>query len=197
MSINNCFSIAIKASLLFILLMPLVVLQAQASDVAENPAEAGTGSGSDDAQQAAFSFPRWPESPRFNRDRVPLPPPGPYMSSALSEFSFEGPSFASNVSESTDDFASTESSMEAFSPDIPWPSNVDSPVRWEPENGYRFVEPPAKKESYQGMLYYVPPHYNYGYRGAPAMVPSVGASSGMPYSRAPYGYAPQRLPGKP
>ncbi len=199
MFLNSGFDIFKKTGLLVFLLMLSMLVQAQASDAVlttasdtaantQTPevavttgeaqaAEAIETSTSEDQpgedQKRKFSFPRWPESRSVHRERVPMAPPGPYMSSALSDFSFKEASFARNFdrpgSRRAIDMDSPEISMEQFSPDIPWPSHAKSPARWQPENGYRYVEPRVDSQQYQAKPFDSSSNYNYGYRRSPPM----------------------------
>lgn len=143
----------------------VTTVEAQAAEAAETSVSEDQPS---EDQQHRFSFPRWPESRQINRERVPLAPPGPYMSSALSDYSFKEPSFDRAFDRLRSRRASMmdppDMSMEQFSPDIPWPSHAKSPDRWQPENGYRYVEPRVNNKPYQVMPYNTPSNYNYGYR---------------------------------
>ena len=195
MFLNSGFNIIKKAGLFVFLLLPSLLVQAQVSDAAvttvsdtaasggvttnadtsdaavttveSQAAEAAETSASED-QQRRFSFPRWPESRTINRERVPLAPPGPYMSSALSDYSFKEPSFDRAGSMRAIRMDPPDMSMKRFSPDIPWPSHAKSPERWQPENGYQYVEPDVKNKPYQ-MPYDSSSNYNYGFKRAPAM----------------------------
>lgn len=115
--------------------------------------------------QRGFNFPQWPErrlSP--NRESIPLAPPGPYMSSALTDFSFN--EYENDMDgrrrEIQSDFS--DIAKERFSPDMPWPSHAKSPDRWQPENGYRY----AGHESRVNTQPFPDMPYNYGY-GRPRM----------------------------
>jgi hypothetical protein len=114
--------------------------------------------------QRGFNFPRWPErrmSP--SRERIPLAPPGPYMSSALSDFSFNESetSFENDMDGRRRELISNSPGIpiERFSPDIPWPSHTKSPDRWQPENGYRYADHETRVNSQP----YPEMPYNYGY----------------------------------
>jgi len=149
-----------RVGLLTFLMTQSMFAQVLASDVA---AQSPGGE-----QQRAFQLPGWPERRMVeHQERVPPPPPGPYMSTALSGSSVKGFSFVP-VNKPAIKLASPDSRMQAFSPDIPWQSNSNSPGRWKPENGYSYVKPPVERQSYPVMTYNMPPNYNYGYR-APVM----------------------------
>ncbi len=159
MFIYHGFDNVKKVALLTVLLTQPMLVQAQAPEVAAE--------GSSSEQQRTYYLPRWPEQRKVLKERVPPPPPGPYMSSALSGSSVDGLSFAS-ANKPAVKFESPGSPMEAFSPDIPWHSNSKSPSRWKPENGYSYVKPPVQKQPYPTLPYNMPPNYNYGY-SAPVM----------------------------
>ncbi len=150
-----------KVALFILLLTQSMLVQAQAPEIAAE--------GSSSERQRTYYLTRWPEQRKVpvTKERVPPPPPGPYMSSALSGSSVNGFSFAP-ANKPAVKFASPGSPMGAFSPDTPWRSNSKLPSRWEPENGYSYVKPPVKKQSYPRLPYNMPPNYNYGYR-APVM----------------------------
>ena len=208
-----------KAVLLFTLLMFSTLSRAELPDNvdasnAAAKAETGLESAADD-QARDYKFPDWPERKQPNRQMVPPPPPGPYMSSALSDFSVRGPSFGSNpdMSESNKPVSKVDPSnvpMETFSPDRPWLDdaykkhkyNPDcppacSPQRWMPENGYQYA-PLVEKRSYPAVPNRMP-----GQQNMPDMNRS-GSQSPMnwPYSRlpsmggapnGPYPYAPRYI----
>jgi hypothetical protein len=177
MFLNSSFDIVKKSTLYIFLLLPPVMPVAHASDTAERAAlEDATANNDNENQQQAYSFPGWPESRSVRKERVPLAPPGPYMSSALNDFAFDrdwdnGRDNGSDRHDAWMDLSSDKVGKR-FSPDIPWPSHRDdSPARWRPEDGYRYVEPETKiiETPYRRMPYLSPPNYNnYGY-GRPAM----------------------------
>lgn len=141
-------------------------VEASASEGQSGESQPGKG------RQQKFSFPRWPEKRSVQRERVPMAPPGPYMSSALTGFSFKEPSFDRGFDRESDrvrsrrlmEMDSADTSMEQFSPDVPWPNHAESPARWHPENGYRYVKPHVNNKQYQVKPYNSPSNYNYGYR---------------------------------
>ena len=175
-----------KTGLLFLLLVASMSAQTHASeavlttvdkqaaetvDTSAGEKQPGEGKLSENQQQS-FSFPKWPESRPVHKERIPMAPPGPYMSSALSDFSFKEPSFTRDNNRGRGEHAmqmdSVEMSMKQFSPDMPWPSYANSPDRWQPEEGYRYVEPRVNNRPYQAP-YNPPSNYNYGYRRSPLM----------------------------
>jgi hypothetical protein len=217
MLLNSCFDVVKKGGLLLILLLQSTIFQAHATDTDENAAaaneaneanenvaEAGndtvTAESEEVSSERTFSFPGWPE--RYEpvvRERIPMAPPGPYMSSALSDFSFDNVPFGRGMDRNRDEIdrerderlrqrreemdrvrddmhdfkdRSVEMSMERFSPDVPWPSNNEkAPTRWMPEDGYRFVEkePEVNQFPYRQMPYNPQPAYYYGHQRPPVM----------------------------
>ena len=205
-----------KAVMLFSLLMFSTLLQAElpanvdGSDAATK-ADAGLKSAVD-AQPQDYKFPDWPERKQSNRQMVPPPPPGPYMSSALSDYSVRGPSFGSNPvsSESNKPVSASDPSnvpISTFSPDRPWIDhaykkhkyNADcppacSPQRWMPENGYQYA-PLVKKQSYPALPNRMPGRMP-GQLNMPEMnwpstqLPSMGSAP----NNGAYPYAPNYAP---
>lgn len=174
-----------RVCLLILLMTQSMFVQVSASDVAVKD--------SNSDQQRTFQFPGWSERRvSVQKERVPPPPPGPYMSIALSGSSIDGASFSPDNKPAV----KLGSPIDAFSPDIPWPSNITSPERWKPGTGYNYVEPAAKSQPYRGMPYNMPPNYNYGDR-APIMNwpdtvrDNAYAPNGYPQSG---GYARSRRP---
>ena len=83
------------------------------------------------------AYPEWPQR-AIRTDMVPLPPPGPYMSSAMSDID----AFPSDTGGLRDDFSEQHMQSSSFSADMPWPETPerDRPELWVPESGeYRFV----------------------------------------------------------
>jgi hypothetical protein len=155
-----------------ILAQPMFIQAQEASDAAAE--------GSSSERQRTFQFPGWAEPRKVVRkERIPPAPPGPYMSSALSGSSVDGPSF-SPANKPAIKFGPPDLPMQAFYPDTPWPSNSTSPDRWKPEKGYNYVKPPVKRQPYPAMPYNMPPNYNYGYR-APVMNWPGPSSHTMPF----------------
>ena len=173
-----------RAGWLFFLLTQAMVVQAASSDAPEAAAGSAVASDSEE-QQRKFSFPRWPERHQVNRELIPPAPPGPYMSSALSDSSFNGDFFAADNKPAIT-LEPPSWPMDAFGPDTPWPSHSQTPDRWEPESGYHYVKPAVKKQPYN-----MPPNYNYGYR-APVMSWPGSGSQAMPFRRPSAGMNPGR-----
>lgn len=173
MFLNSGLNIVKKAGLLLFLLMQPMLVQAQevsaASVTTAEVEEAAVTSASEDRAARTFSFPQWPERKQIIRERVPLAPPGPYMSTALSDFSFKTPSFDRDINRRPVKTDSSDFSMGKFSPDVPWPSQAKSPTRWRPDNGYRYVPSRARNNSNQEMPYSSPANNNYGYQRRPVM----------------------------
>ncbi len=164
---NLNYLVGFLAGFLVLLMMPMPA-QASDAEVTANEAEAAVTSASEDKQRA-FSFPRWPQSRQINRERIPLPPPGPYMSSALSDFTFKDSTFDRDWDGYASRTDSPDIPMDKFSPDIPWPSQAKSPARWRPDSGYRFIEPPTEKKPYQAMPSKSSSNNYYGYKRRPVM----------------------------
>ena len=200
-----------KALMLFSLLMFSTLLQAESPDNVDSSdsavaAEAGLKSAAD--QPRDYIFPDWPERKQAHRQEVPPPPPGPYMSSALSDFSVRGPSFGNNPAPSESNNAASKSDssnipMATFSPDRPWIDhaykkhkyNSDcppacSPVRWMPENGYQYA-PLVQKKLYPAVPNRMPGQLNMpDMNWSGSRLPSMGSAPNGPYPYPP-NYAPR------
>ena len=206
-----------KLGLSVALLLPSMLLQAESSEdvsageeidkTAVNQWQSGNHR---IEQQAGSGLSRVPQ--QLKRNIIPPPPPGPYMSSALSDFSVKGPSFGnkSDSYESNKAASGLESSntpMETFSPDRPWIDHAYrkhmhgsdcppacTPGRWMPENGYQYA-PLVKKKLYPAQQSRMP-----GSMRAPDMnwsgsrLPPKGKAPYGPYPHAP-NYAPNYTPG--
>lgn len=224
-----------QTGLFAVLLMSSLSVCAESQEVTETPA--GDLQRSDtqrqDAQsqdkQAAtgmrqeFSFPDWPKRQQTARETVPPPPPGPYMSSALSDYSVKAPSFGRNPDNyeqqrSANRPRSSVVPMDMFSPDVPWPDNLrqakhkhkhQSPNRWMPENGYQYVNThkmAPRSNNQQPPVQVRQQNQKRQYRGTnnlPNMnmngsrwMPSMGFAPNRPYSNAPgYNGSPYRNQG--
>ncbi len=189
----------IKKAALLILLIQASTIQAQTPDVDNSTLAA------DKAKPAAQSFPRWPERPQVNREIVPPPPPGPYMSTALNDFTVKAPALGRTMMNSPAAHHRASSvPMDTFSPDRPWPE-LRPTDRWKPENGYRYVAPPAKPAHHAAPAYQPPmnagPGYKHGYKSrhkryTPKQMqpmPVTRDGSRRQYSYPP-GYAPRANP---
>ena len=204
------------AVMIITLLMFSALLQADSLENADasdsvKAVDAGPGAAVDD-RQPVFRFPNWPERPQLNRRVVPPPPPGPYMSSALSDLSVKGLAFGRNSDSDLENNPATESDpsnipMETFSPDRPWPEHAykkhkhdcapdcpvnGSPTRWMPESGYQYVQPRVQKESDPVMQNRVPAPINRpGMNNWPgSRLPSMGGAPVVQYPYAP-NYGPR------
>ena len=206
-----------KAVMLSALLMFSTLLQAESSANVESSdsatkAESGLKSAADD-QPRDFIFPDWPERKQSNRQMVPPPPPGPYMSSALSDFTVTGPSFRSNhdrheSNKPVSGSVPSDTPMATFSPDRPWLNHAYrkhkykhdcppacSPQRWMPENGYQYA-PLVEKKSYPAVPNRMPGQRNMpdmswsGSRLPSSRLPYMGSAPGGPYPYPP-NYAPR------
>ena len=162
-----------KIALFVFLLTPPMVLQAElAESSALKVAPQGDDRQAGDKQELPFMFPQWPERKQVNREMIPLPPPGPYMSSALSDFSIKGQPFdrgydKNQLNTSVDDSNVSTKPVEKFSPDRPWPKNLQPAKRWIPETGYHFVKPDINKHVYSKNAPAQWYNYNYGYAPGP------------------------------
>ena len=162
-----------------------------------------TGAGNN----ASFGFPKWPQRQQAGREMIPPPPPGPYMSSALSDYSVKAPSFGRSINKPVHRYDPSIVPMDMFSPDIPWPDNLrqakhkhkhQSPNRWMPENGYHYVSTQKmapRPNNQQPPVQVRQQNQKRQYRGAnnlPNMnmdgsrwMPSMGFAPNGPYSNAP------------
>jgi hypothetical protein len=145
----------------------LIVFAVNFPALAEEPAGA-----IDDAVKATetFKFPPWPDAEAAgmpDSDFVP-PPPGPYMSNALSAIGHGFDSGSAPNPEQTDSVF--------FKPDMAWPERrfAQPPERWMPKDGYHYA--PAEEAKQTPLTR----HYNqpYGYSRAPR------------YMQPPYGWGP-------
>jgi len=158
------FSYMGKMSLLASLLVSSFMVQAQT-------AESGIVVEQKTSEQSPVSpFPQWPQRKQAKKEMLPPPPPGPYMSTALSGNSMKAPSFSKQATKRSMAFDSSDISMDTFSPDIPWPKNLTtpSPSRWMPDNGYQYVQPRAMDNRRQVVPAQVNSN-NYRPRSAPPM----------------------------
>lgn len=92
----------------------------------------------------SVEYPQWPAHVRVNKEIIPPPPPGPYMSTALGDYSAPGSGFTRELNRPEMGFDSANVPMDVFSPDIPWPKNLrtpKSPNKWMPDNGYSYAPP--------------------------------------------------------
>ena len=157
------FSSVSKVSLLASLLVSSFMVQAQTA----GPVAAAEQKVSEQ-QSPTYHFPQWPQRKQVKKEMAPPPPPGPYMSTALSGNSIKAPSFSNQTKKRSMRFDSSNISMDTFSPDVPWPKNMTapSPSRWMPDNGYQYVQPQAMKNRQQAAPAQVNPHH---YNPRPSM----------------------------
>lgn len=83
------------------------------------------------------AYPEWPDR-AMRRDIMPLPPGGPYMSSALSEVD----AFPADTGGLRNEFHEPNMNSPFFESDMPWPEIPERgrPRAWMPEaGGYNFV----------------------------------------------------------
>ena len=134
--------------------------------------------------------PQRPGRMQMDKEIIPPPPPGPYMSLALSDAKRHN--FQRGADKPVTGFETSDAPIETFSPDVPWPGNTREPNPWMPEQGYRFVQPSAMQKLNQMQPYAVPntPYGNYspGYN-TPYYRPPANYYYGAPVNpvnRAPY-----------
>ena len=164
------FSSVSKISLLASLLVSSFMAQAQTTAGSVAASEQKTS----EEPSSVYHFPQWPQRKQVKKERVPPPPPGPYMSTALSGNSIKAPSFSNRAKKPGMRFGSSNTSMDTFSPDIPWPKSLTapSPSRWMPDNGYQYVRPPIINNRQQAAS---APAYLNNYRPRPG--PSMNWSN--------------------
>lgn len=83
------------------------------------------------------AYPEWPQR-SIRSEVVPLPPPGPYMSTAMSGID----AFPANTGGLRDDYGEQQMRSPFFTADMPWPETPKRarPEAWMPESGeYHFV----------------------------------------------------------
>jgi len=200
-----CFNVKKTALLSFLLMQAMTV---QALEAPEAAAET-VATDAKKEQQRGYSFPRWPDRKQVHREVIPPAPPGPYMSSALNRFSTAGTAFSRgknmpNKNKPAIRMNPSNMSMQEFSPDIAWPNYQNSPNRWKPEDGYRFVEPSANMP-HQMMPFrgssspYVYKQRPESYRPAPQLAPPMRPAyqSRSPSSRSPAYRVPSPAPARP
>jgi len=189
MSFYNSFDNFKKVGLLFFLLTPSIYVYAESSDTTGiKPVDNGDFA----AQYPLMSsnFPRWSERQRVEKEIVPPPPPGPYMSLGLNDFPVSETSFSRNSNKPQVELDSSGDPIQAFSPDVPWPKNIRPTKRWMPENGYRYINPQAEKNLYSAQRNNPAGNY-YDYPGRPYMVsPSVNWGPAMGAPATTYRYTP-------
>lgn len=182
-----------KLSLLIALLMQPMMLQAESTDNSTVERNASTSPGNQ-GLQGNYTNPNWPASRQVEREIVPPPPPGPYMSLALNDFSGNRSSFPQGAAGSVSKSGQFDVPKQALSPDVQWPKNLRTSKHWLPENGYRYVplQPRPTMKQYQETPYNSLPNYNQGYRRSsnmnapdPRWTPSTEAGYRVPYSYAP------------
>ena len=101
-----------------------------------------------DSRQAQLppAYPEWPE--RFRQaDTMPPPPPGPYMSSALSQID----TFPSG-GRARGEYREGRSESPFFRPEMPWPEGRDRPQRWMPEEGEYNFAPEGLEEKLEAQM---------------------------------------------
>jgi hypothetical protein len=193
MSFYTSFDSIKKVGLLFFLLFQSAAICAVSSEsIATNPEITDDSIQQD--QQQKFNFPQWPVRKPIEREQVPPPPPGPYMSLGLNDFPVRENTFDSNMNPSQIEVDPSGVPLQTFSPDVPWPANIRQTKRWMPENGYQYVKPPVEKKPNPDVRNY--PAYNYGYQRNPAMDwPRSGPNWAPSMGAGPYRYTPDYNPG--
>jgi len=153
-----------SATLTLALLMLSLSAQAGLPEVAEQvadkaqsdmpPAKSSAQNQMLDVRAPVSNYPRWPQHRQGNKMIIPPPPPGPYNSSALSDYSVAvpvhqtsrpAPRRTSNYKGSAK--GSPAVPMATFSPDRPWPKNL-RPAPPQPNHrvsgqGSHPVQPPS------------------------------------------------------
>lgn len=195
MSVCMNFGTVKTSALLIVLFLPSTMLLAEETASISSAAGSATEERNKPAERTTYNFPRWPEPRQEQREIIPPPPPGPYMSLALSNFSSIEPAFGDEAKEANDG-ADSSVVVDAFSPDRPWPKVLRPVKRWMPEDGYRYVNSQASKQSNSAAQNRPSANYNYGYRPAPDMnwsgpnwMPAMNAGTAVPYAYPP-NYAP-------
>jgi hypothetical protein len=122
----------------------------------------------------------WPDYQPINKDLTPPPPPGPYMSTALSDHTVKRRPFGQRKNKPVRGSVPSAMPMDMYSPDRPWPDNLRPPKHWAPENGNHYVSPAVRNKpspaaahpaAAHNMSPNRPPGDGYGYRSAPVMNP--------------------------
>lgn len=114
------------------------------------------------------SFSHWPHHVQTSRSIIPPPPPGPYQSTALKDYSVNVPS---SYRSSRPPAAMP---MDMFSPDIPWPKNL-RPERRMPEH---YVSKQNQHYMQQGSMAQ-PPYSQYNYPSRQNVSPGGRVPGGM------------------
>jgi hypothetical protein len=134
----------------------------------------------------------WPQSHQIDKSQtnnkiIPPPPPGPYRSTALSDYSVSVPSFDYGAGK-YQQYNPASVPMGTFSPDVPWPKNLrpsqyPGPYSGQYNNGSDHWLP--ENNNYR--------HYNFGNRYDPRMNAPYMNGAGMNGSRwmPSMGVAPQ------
>jgi len=150
-----------------------------------------------------FNSPHWPQPHQIDKSQannkiIPPPPPGPYRSTALSDYSVSVPSFDYGAGK-YQQYNPASVPMDTFSPDISWPKNLrpdqssgqypvqypgrypgqynSEPDHWLPENNnYRHYNSGSRYD----------PLMNAPYMNGPGMygsrwMPSMGVAPQWPY----------------
>jgi len=192
------------SALTLTLLLSSLAVYAGSSQVDEETADRAQSSGQSSQWQMqetgaqATGYPRWPQHRQGNEVIIPPPPPGPYNSSALSDYSVIAPvhharkpaprrpaEYNSPVNEPA------AVPMATFSPDRPWPKNLRPEPRQPdyraPAKASRPARPsyaPMGNRHYaQGAKAYQGPYMGAPRMNAPRMNSSRMNNMGMNSSR--------------
>lgn len=176
----------LRTSVFFVLLAQSMLLQAESAGEGNVVSRAG-GPSSDVSLQNRYQqqgFPGWPESRDSAKEMVPPPPPGPYRSTALSDYSVQGRTVSRNLTKPVTNVNPSNIPMETFSPDRPWPEyqerygNDRYAKQWMPETGVRYTKPPIEIRAYPPTKNTMPAGGHHTYRSAPVMRPPAMNTSG-------------------
>lgn len=135
----------------------------------------------------------WPVA-HVKKEGVPPPPPGPYISSALSEMNQP---FSSNTTRNSQSMAGTgsqHSPSPLLRPDMPWPVKRFPPKMWRPEGGANYapdvmLAPPVlNRPPFVNRMPAPPMRYSRPYYPPYTNYPGHFVPSGMygPYMNRPY-----------
>lgn len=131
----------------------------------------------------------WSSGHQAMQDAVPPPPPGPYKSTAMREYSKQGhaPGHempapvqhgpAKNGSgqkesaqiEAGRKFNPAQVPMDVYDPERPWPQNIRPANPWAPDYSQRPAAPQYRMRQNPAAMYNYPADRFYGYRSGPGM----------------------------
>jgi hypothetical protein len=137
-------------------------------------------------QKSGMHYPTWPEHaiPGSEAGDFVPPPPGPYMSTALT-----GIENGFGDDESSDNPHAFEPSP-YFKPDMPWPrhNHLAQPERWLPEGGYQYA--PPESTSSTPLVKHLRPDYPMAPPGYGGWGPNMPPQYPGQYGPAPTGSYP-------